>query len=202
MLPNGEMSGWLRRLAGAEVRIRGPFGECFYQEEEPTRPIVLAGTGTGLAPLVGDFEGRGGSSAPWGNRALSRELALRRALLTCRVGGAGREVTDSHVDGELTRSFTRRAWRSWALATERAPLDQLVISTHPKLHEHRVYLCGNPDIVRRLRKLAYLAGAPLDRIHSDAFAMPAPAPARARECVSIRANWGNRAADVVLRLCL
>jgi NAD(P)H-flavin reductase len=61
----------------------------------------------------------------------------------------------------------------WQL--ERAPLDQLVISRYPKLHEHRVYLCGNPEIVRRLRKLTYLAGAPLDRIHSDAFAPPAKA---------------------------
>ena len=122
MLPNGEMSGWLRRSAGAEVRIRGPFGECFYQEEEPTRPIVLAGTGTGLAPLVGILRAAAELSTPWGNRALSRELALRRALLTCRVGGAGRAVTESHVSGELTRSFRRRAWRSWGLATrEGAP---------------------------------------------------------------------------------
>jgi len=35
-------------------------------------------------------------------------------------------------------------------------------------------LCGNPDIVRRLRKRVYLAGASLDRIHSDSFAPPAP----------------------------
>ncbi len=36
----------------------------------------------------------------------------------------------------------------------------------------RVYLCGNHDLVRRLQKKAYLAGASLARIHADAFVAP------------------------------
>ena len=47
------MSQWLVSAAGQPVTVRGPFGECFYFEQEPERPLLLAGTGTGLAPLLG-----------------------------------------------------------------------------------------------------------------------------------------------------
>ena len=42
------MSGWLRNAEGERVVVRGPFGDCFYLDEEPERPLCLAGTGTGL----------------------------------------------------------------------------------------------------------------------------------------------------------
>lgn len=53
LLPAGYMSHWLLEATGAQVQVRGPFGECFYLPEEPERPLLLAGTGTGLAPLIG-----------------------------------------------------------------------------------------------------------------------------------------------------
>ena len=31
----------------------GPEGSCFYLADDPTRPLLLIGTGTGLAPLAG-----------------------------------------------------------------------------------------------------------------------------------------------------
>src|SRR5690606_38488774 len=53
LLPEGQMSQWLANAAGQHVELRGPFGECFYVPETPPRPLLLAGTGTGLAPLFG-----------------------------------------------------------------------------------------------------------------------------------------------------
>ena len=177
MLPNGEMSGWLRQSAGAEVRIRGPFGECFYQEEEPTRPIVLAGTGTGLAPLLGILRAAADRAHRGAIALFHGSLRSEGLYLRAELEELGHEVTVTHIDGERTRSITRRAWRSWALATgESAPRPARYFKA-PQVARASGVLCGNPDIVRRLRKLAYLAGASLDRIHSDAFAMPARAPA-------------------------
>lgn len=51
LLPHGKMSQWLITAVGEPVSIRGPFGECFYVPDTPARPLLLAGTGTGLAPL-------------------------------------------------------------------------------------------------------------------------------------------------------
>ena len=41
----------------------------------------------------------------------------------------------------------------------------------PKLAGHRVFLCGNPDLVNLLRKKVFLAGAAMKDIYSDAFVM-------------------------------
>jgi CDP-4-dehydro-6-deoxyglucose reductase, E3 len=53
------------------------------------------------------------------------------------------------------------------------PLDQAVLGDLPDLTQHRIFLCGNPELVQRLKKRIYLAGTPLDRIHADPFVAPA-----------------------------
>jgi CDP-4-dehydro-6-deoxyglucose reductase, E3 len=172
LLPNGQMSSWLNEAEGQSVSLRGPFGECFYQEGEPDRPLVLAGTGTGLAPLLGVLRTaaqhghRGQISLFHGSPQLSgiylrSELeALVESLPNLRLFGS----LLSGPEGELG------AQGHWQF--ELAPLDQVVFSRHPKLDGHRLFVCGQPALVQSLRKRAYLAGASLSRIHCDAFAAP------------------------------
>jgi CDP-4-dehydro-6-deoxyglucose reductase, E3 len=172
LLPNGQMSGWLREAVGQGVSLRGPFGECAYQEGEPDRPLLLAGTGTGLAPLLGVLRTaalhrhRGEISLFHGSPQLSgiylrSELeALTESLPTLRLFGSLLSGSES----ELT------AVGGWQF--ELAPLEQVVFSRHPKLDRHRLFVCGQPTLVQSLRKRAYLAGASLSRIHCDAFAPP------------------------------
>lgn len=51
--PGGAMSGWLATAApGARLAIGVPAGECFYTPGAPAAPLLLAGTGTGIAPLL------------------------------------------------------------------------------------------------------------------------------------------------------
>ena len=66
LLPLGRMSQWLLGATGCTVELHGPFGECFYVPEIPPRPLLLAGTGTGLAPLFGVLRTalQSGHSAP------------------------------------------------------------------------------------------------------------------------------------------
>ncbi|MEZ4743242.1 MAG: 2Fe-2S iron-sulfur cluster binding domain-containing protein [Bdellovibrionota bacterium] len=57
-IAGGKMTNWLHDVVnkGDSLRIRGASGDCFYchhEEEERHFSIVLAGTGTGLAPLIG-----------------------------------------------------------------------------------------------------------------------------------------------------
>lgn len=50
---SGAMSGWLATAPpGTPVRLLGPAGHCFYLPGQPERPLLLAGTGTGIAPLA------------------------------------------------------------------------------------------------------------------------------------------------------
>jgi len=172
LLPDGQMSGWLHGAVGQSVSLRGPFGECFYQEGESERPLVLAGTGTGLAPLLGVLRSaahhghRGEISLFHGSPLLSgiylrSELeALSEALPNLRLFG-------SLLSGAEDELGAQGRWQF-----ELSPLDQLIFARCPKLGEHRLFVCGQPSLVQLLRKRAYLAGASLSRIHCDAFAAP------------------------------
>jgi len=54
-IPGGRMSGWFHdeAKAGDRISVVGPSGECFYVGGREDQPLLLAGTGTGLAPLYG-----------------------------------------------------------------------------------------------------------------------------------------------------
>jgi CDP-4-dehydro-6-deoxyglucose reductase, E3 len=172
LLADGQMSGWLREAEGENVSLCGPFGECFYQEGEPDRPLVLAGTGTGLAPLLGVLRSaaqhghRGEISVFHGSPQLSgiylrpQLEALTEALPNLRLFG-------SLLSGAPAELGAQGLWQ-----VELAPLEQLIFSRQPKLESHRLFVCGQPSLVQSLRKRAYLAGASLSRIHCDAFAAP------------------------------
>ena len=55
LMPDGKMSGWLHKEAtlGDSLSLQGPLGSCFYTPNNPQQPLLLVGTGTGLAPLYG-----------------------------------------------------------------------------------------------------------------------------------------------------
>jgi NAD(P)H-flavin reductase/ferredoxin len=160
----GRMSGWLAAgCASAQVQLRGPFGECFYLPGEPERKLILAGTGTGLAPLFGVLRTAldAGHSGPiWlyhGSRTASG-LYLWDELTALAARHPNLHVVGCAGDNDLGLAGVR---------AER--VDELMLREHPRLADARLYLCGNPDLVGRMKKRAYLAGAALDSIHADPF---------------------------------
>jgi ferredoxin-NADP reductase/ferredoxin len=173
--PKGQMSGWLQSpdAVGAQVHLRGPAGSCFYVEGNATQPLVLAGTGTGLAPLLGVLRdalraGHTGPIALWhGARRMAdfylveelKRLAARhppfvyrRVVLEGATGQGGQEGDDGLIEGQLGDSL---------LAEQSAFVGQ------------RVFLCGDPGLVADLKRRVFLAGAALKDIHADAFVMAA-----------------------------
>ena len=152
--------------AGASVDIIGPFGSCFYVPDDPSRALLLAGTGTGLAPLwaiLHDALEHGHTGPIWlfhgavepDGLYLTKELrALARAtpgfrFVSCVLRGAHDDV-------------------------EEGSLDDVVLRHIPKPARSRVFLCGAPDMVSKMKKRIYLAGAALWDISGDAF-VPASA---------------------------
>ncbi|HTV20180.1 MAG TPA: 2Fe-2S iron-sulfur cluster binding domain-containing protein [Polyangiaceae bacterium] len=171
-LPGGAMSRWVETATGAPLTLRGPFGECFYLPDEPERPLCLAGTGTGLAPLLGVLRAaiaarhRGPIQLHHGSRQrgglyLWAELeALARDAPQLELAGSVLEEPARSEPGEGDERIAVRR------------LDDALLGSNVAWSEARVYLCGNYDFVRRLQKRAYLAGASLARIHADAFVAP------------------------------
>jgi ferredoxin-NADP reductase len=164
-VPGGQMSAWLHDDArpGDEVELRGPAGDCFYVPGRPEQPILLIGTGTGLAPL-------------W---AIARDALRRGHAGPVRLYHGAMNAGGLYYRDELMRLATARpafAYVPCVRDGDGAPdglrvgaIDSVVLTDLPKLAGWRVFLCGAPALVNALRKRVYLAGAKMTDIHADAF---------------------------------
>lgn len=165
VLRGGRMSGWFTHATGATVELKGPFGECLYSPGRPMDPIVLAGTGTGLAPLLGVLR----SALAAGHRgpirlyhgARTRRGLYRTALLEA-LGRRHENLTVTLSALELDSVPADTLW------TQR-PVEAVLFEDIPRIAGWRAYLCGSPVFVRSLKKKLYLAGVSLEDIHSDPF---------------------------------
>ena len=170
LLPGGAMSQWLAGAVGEPVLLRGPFGECCYLAGEPDRPLCLAGSGTGLAPLLGVAR----AALAAGHRAPIRLYhgSVRRAGLYLweELGALERSAANLRITGSLLDGTASDGEPSGSIRLQ--PLDAAIAADGPPHPEERVYLCGHPDLVRTLQKKFYLSGVPLARIHADAFVAP------------------------------
>lgn len=167
--PDGQMSQWLLHAQGESVELRGPLGECCYPEGDSDRPLLLAGTGTGLAPLHAVLRSalQAGHSAPirlFHGAAEQRELYLWEELAQLAARHPNLRIAASVRDGDGAEP-----------GVSMRPLAEQALADDLPWTESRAFLCGNPAFVRDMRKQLYLKGLPLDRIHADPF-MPPTAP--------------------------
>jgi len=163
-VPGGRMSGWLCDEAdkGQRLAFFGPGGDCFYLTGETERPILLVGTGTGLAPLYGILR-----------QALAEKHAGPVHLFHASLRADGLYLVDELR--ALARNHANLHYHPCVLHGE-PPEGGMVgdISEIParelgSLQGWRVYLCGDPEIVQKLKKHCFFAGAAMREIHADPF---------------------------------
>jgi NAD(P)H-flavin reductase len=163
-LQNGRMSNWIcdELQVDDALDLSGPHGECFYVPGNSDQAVLLIGTGTELAPLLGivrDALGSGhqgpvhlyhGSHEHTGLYAMDLLQSLVEQYphfhyTPCVSGPSG--------------PTPMRAGRA----------DDNAFADLPNLRGWRVFLCGNPLMVRSARKKAYLAGVDMAEIYVDPF---------------------------------
>ncbi len=164
---HGVFTHWLMAEArvGDALHTRGPTGDCYYHDTfEDGQSLILAGTGTGLAPLYGiarDALARGhnGTIELYHGARSSAQLyyvaelqALERAhdnfnYFPCTIEASG---LPAGLTGKLEKSVEKRL-------------------NSAKLAHTLVFLCGAPDFVYDMRKRFYLKGARSANIFCDAF---------------------------------
>jgi NAD(P)H-flavin reductase len=163
LIPNGKMSSWIKTSlqVGDKISIRGPSGNCFFSGGKSEQPLLLAGTGTGLAPLYGILND-----------------AIRQGHLgPIWLFHGGRNPFSLYLKDELEQLSLRYPqfhYRPCVLSegTESVPaipLDQNIMKHFPWIKTARIYLCGDPVLVNGLRKKMFLAGASSKEIYADAF---------------------------------
>lgn len=159
LIPGGAMSDYLRSARlGDAFTIEGPFGKCTYRHDE--KPLLLIGSGTGLAPLWGVAQDAldAGHPAPiflYHGSATSEGLYFRDELSALMDRGAVAYVSCADQVTDVRD-------------LQGSPLEH-ALADHPDLSGYRVYLCGHPALVKTAQKKCFLAGASLKDIFADAF---------------------------------
>lgn len=169
-VPGGALSPYLCDEArpGDPLAVTGPFGDCMYGATSPETPLVLAATGTGLAPLWGILL----DALAAGHRAPIRLFhgAVDPSGLYLRAELAALAL--QHANVEYVPSVLRNAGDPGGGALEEGPLDAIVLRHVPSTRGMRAFVCGAPDVVRTLKKKLFLAGASTRDISADAFLPP------------------------------
>jgi ferredoxin-NADP reductase/ferredoxin len=168
-VPFGIVSNWAHDALteGTNITISTAMGESFYLPERRDQPLLLIGTGSGLAPLWGILRDalHSGHSAPihlYHGGSYSDGLYLVDEL---------RSLAASHEGFHYTPTLSRD--RMGDVAKGRA--HEIALRAHKNLKGWRVFLCGHPDMVKAARIAAFIAGVAMDDLYSDPFVF-APRP--------------------------
>ncbi len=169
-IPGGTMSEWLHNPAapGTPVWLQGPTGNCFYAPGSSDEPLILAGAGTGLAPLYGilrDALAQGHQGPIWlfHGALTAAGLYLTRELIA---------LESRHPNFHYIRAVLRES--EAAAGAEIGQLHDSILNRFPKLSGMKGYVCGDPALVNLLRKKLFLAGMASKSIYADAFLPSSP----------------------------
>lgn len=161
----GRVSGWLATEVHVDdtVSISGPHGDCYYQCSTLDQPLLLIGTGTGLAPLLAVIKdallnGHRGNIHLFHGGRNADSLYMVKEL---------QALTQEHANISYTPCVSENGSDDTRYATG-SPAD-VALAAYKDLKGVRVHLCGNPEMVKTCKRKAFLAGAALKEIHADPF---------------------------------
>lgn len=162
-IPGGRFTD--QRLAqmapGEAIDVELPLGSfCFHPEDY--RPVVLAATGTGLAPIKSIVESlMGDPDCPpvalyWGVRT-EADLYLHDEI---------RRWHEQFDDFTYVPVLSRvdATWRG-----RRGHVQQAVLEDLPDLSEHAIYLCGSPNMIADAKRAFCASGASAAHLYVDSF---------------------------------
>ncbi|TNC83030.1 MAG: hypothetical protein C9356_00855 [Oleiphilus sp.] len=162
VIESGRFSAWLAEQVqvGDTLNLQGPMGSCFYQTP-PDKPMLLAGIGTGLAPLYG---------------VLTEALSVGHQEKINLVLGASDEAhfyfREELVALDLQYSNLHVHWvaqKAEIGAVIQASIYDYLAELMPDMSGVQVYLCGAESFVHKMKRQCFLAGASMNEILSDAF---------------------------------
>lgn len=164
VVPGGQVSGWVAKglQVGDSVTISQSAGECSYLPGREQQPLLLVGTGTGLAPLVGIARDaiRQGHSGPI--HLYHGSSSAEGLYLVDELSAMDKANEVFHYQPCVSRGVVADGIRAGRAA-------DLALEDLGSLSGWRVFLCGREDMVKSLQKKAFLAGASMQDIFADPF---------------------------------
>ena len=163
----GIMSNWLidELQAGDDIEIQNAEGDCHYEAGASHQPLLLIGTGTGLAPLVG----------------IVRDALYQQHQREIHLYHGGRNTDRFYLHDQLRKLEQQHPnfhYHECVSGTDTPPENTLAgrahevaFAQHPNLHNWTIYLAGLTEMVDAATQLAVEHGAAHHDIHSDAFTL-------------------------------
>ena len=166
LIENGVASQWLSQdaQAGQTVTLEGPHGHCYFNDDQADLPtLLLAGLGTGLAPLWGiarDALQRGykgdihflvGAKSPQGLYLIDQLQALANQHSQIKLAFLVQESSNSEGP--------------WQAADIYDYCQQLDID----YSRTGVFLCGAESFVQKMKKACFMKGTSMRNIYADVF---------------------------------
>lgn len=158
--PNGAFSQWAfdELESGSRIALRGPYGRCFYTPGKADAPLLLAGIGTGLAPLYGIVRD-----------ALSQQ---HTGPIFMVLGAKNSQAF--YYQQELKDLAAKYANLNLAFVSQDSPHEEgdiyrFIKNAHPDMKGYKVFLCGADSFVKKMKKQSFLAGANMGDIAADSF---------------------------------
>lgn len=174
-IPGGQVSEWANSSVNANdsVHITEANGDCFYTAKNKDQPMLLIGTGTGLAPLYGIIRDalHQGHSGPihlyHGSRTLDGNTSPSGLYLVDELTALAQSCQHFYYHPCVSRGDVPEGMR-------RGRANELALEDHKDLSGWRVYVCGREDMVKATKQKTFLAGASLQDIYSDPFILTSP----------------------------
>lgn len=168
-LAGGKFSEWVHQELnlGDTISVSDPQGLCYYLPDKHEKDMLLIGTGSGLAPLAG----------------IIHEALEHGHSGAIHLYHGSREMDGLYWVDEMQEMASRYSTFHYTPCVSRgdAPkgvakgrANEVAMTAIPDLKGWRVYLCGHPDMVNQSKRMAYLNGASLQDIYSDAFHVASP----------------------------
>jgi CDP-4-dehydro-6-deoxyglucose reductase len=184
----GLVSLWLHNevAIGQSIRLSKPSGNFFYNDNQQNKALLMVGTGTGLAPLYGIVQEaiHQKHQAPiYIYIAASKKADLyyvdQLNFLCSRYNNIHYIPTVRHAythkydqdinSGNDADDITSADIISLESIEYGGEIVNLIKKNHPNLKDWKVFLSGNPDMVKKAQRECFFLGAGVGDIYADAF---------------------------------
>ena len=166
LVADGQFSGWVHNELQVDdtLVVQDPAGDCFYTPGNPEQKLLLIGTGTGLAPLYGIIQD-----------ALQQGHTGEIHLFHGALNPTGLYLTEEL--SQLAHKYSNVNYHPCVVNTENSALTnitqgditEIALKVIPKPSGWKSFLCGNEDLVKKLKKKIFLAGSKMNDIYADPF---------------------------------
>ncbi len=161
---NGKMSVWLfdEVKVGETLKLSEALGECYYLPGYSDKKLMMIATGSGLAPIYGvlrDALNQGHEGEIYVYHGASNP---EKMYLVDELKALAEQYKNVHYIPCLSRGNVE--------GFEEGRASEVALAQQTDLkNDWRLYICGHPDMVKDVKRKAYLADVSISNIFADPF---------------------------------